>query len=209
MEMTEFRMVQGWLLPAGANVEPTPVLVPQHYTKIAEVIGARLVDAVYNDVASIDGYRTTIVGFVDDEGLFDESKQPNVLATVLFDRDQVLVGDCVVFDTLNEFGVSDGDNYDVPSWLVELGDELVVESANLWNKIVVSLGRMALAVKEGVLYEEEMIQALSSEDEDLVMAAVVDLLGVSFGYASMRFKDYLNGTDESIGDAVERLVEGQ
>jgi hypothetical protein len=41
------------------------------------------------------------------------------------------------------------------------------------------------------------------------MAKVVDLLGVSFGYASMRFKDYLNGTDESIGDAVDRLVEGQ
>ena len=64
MEMTEFRMVQGWLLPAGANVEPTPVLVPQHYTKIAEVIGARLVDAVYNDVASIDGYRLTQVSSI-------------------------------------------------------------------------------------------------------------------------------------------------
>lgn len=209
MEMTEFRMVQGWLLPAGINVEPTPVLVPQHYTKIAEVIGARLVDAVYNDVASTDGYRTTIVGFVDDEGLFDESKQPNVLATVLFDRDQVLVGDCVVFDTLNADGVSDGDNYDVPSWLVELAPDLVMESADLWNKIVVSMSTMALAVQEGVLSEEEIGDVLSTEDEDEGIAKLKDLLGVSFGYASMRFNDYLNGTDETIGDAVDRLVEGQ
>lgn len=207
--MTEFRMVQGWLLPAGINVEPTPVLVPQHYTKIAEVIGARLVDAVYNDVASTDGYRTTIVGFVDDEGLFDESKQPNVLATVLFDRDQVLVGDCVVFDTLNADGVSDGDNYDVPSWLVELAPDLVMESADLWNKIVVSMSTMALAVQEGVLSEEEIGDVLSTEDEDEGIAKLKDLLGVSFGYASMRFNDYLNGTDETIGDAVDRLVEGQ
>lgn len=209
MEMTEFRMVQGWLLPAGINVEPTPVLVPQHYTKIAEVIGARLVDAVYNDVASTDGYQTTIVGFVDDEGLFDESKQPNVLATVLFDRDQVLVGDCVVFDTLNADGVSDGDNYDVPSWLVELAPDLVMESADLWNKIIVSMSTMALAVQEGVLSEEEIGDVLFTEDEDEGISKLMDLLGVSFGYASMRFKDYLNGTDESIGDAVDRLVEGQ
>lgn len=207
--VSEYRMVQGWLLPAGINVEPTPVLVPQHYTKIAEVIGARLVDAVYNGVGSTDGEQTTIVGFVDDEGLFDESKQPNVLATVLFDRDQVLVGDCVVFSAVNADGVSDGDNYDVPSWLVELAPDLVMESADLWNKIVVSLSTMALAVQEGVLSEEEIGDVLSTEDDDEGIAKLKDLLGVSFGYASMRFNDYLNGTDETIGDAVDRLVEGQ
>jgi hypothetical protein len=79
----------------------------------------------------------------------------------------------------------------------------------LWNKIVVSLGTMALAVDEGVLSQDEIVEAVSLDDEDAAMAKVVDLLGVSFGYASMRFKDYLNGTDESIGDAVDRLVEGQ
>ena len=96
-ESTHYGYVSGWLLPAGINVEPQPVLVPNDdIDGIVNMIGGncRLFDCVSHDVADEDGNRTTIVGFVDDEGLYDPAADVNYLASAAFCRMEPLVGLC-------------------------------------------------------------------------------------------------------------------
>jgi hypothetical protein len=61
--------------------------------------------------------RESVVGYVHDEGLL--IKLPlNARASVLFN--QYLVGNCVVVGCYNDKGKFDGDDYDVPSQIVDM-----------------------------------------------------------------------------------------
>ena len=189
--MSSDRMLVGWLLPAGVNVQPEAVVVQDHYLKIAETIGCNLIDAVYNTVGSDDGEHTQIVGFIDDEGLFDPDAKPNVLASVLFDRQDLLVGDCLVFSSVNADGENDGENYDAPSWLIELSDDLVLQSAELWNSCMVSLMALRYAVDNNVVDESEVDAAVVDDGFDQIAA----LLDLSLRYAKMRMQDEKDGVE--------------
>jgi len=189
--MSSDRMLVGWLLPAGVNVQPEAVVVQDHYLKIAETIGCNLIDAVYNTVGSYDGEHTQIVGFIDDEGLFDPDAKPNVLASVLFDRENLLVGDCLVFSSVNADGENDGENYDAPSWLIDLSDDLVLQSAELWNSCVVSLTALRYAVDNNIVDQSEVEAAVDDDGFDQIAA----LLDLSLRYAKMRMQDEKDGVE--------------
>lgn len=197
------RAILGWLLPAGANVEPQQVLVVDHYKKIAELIGANLIDAVYNQVASSEGDHAQIVGFVDDEGLFDPEKKINVLATVLFGRDEPLVGDCVVFSSTDADGENDGENYDMPPWLAEYADQLVMMSAQLWNKTIARLMAVAAAVEGGIVDESEVMDVVNSDD----VQGMVELGELSERYVSMVIDDIADGRGfQTVDEVIENLL---
>ena len=61
------------------------------------------------------------VVYVHDEGLLIEGMEPNVFASYL--TGQVIMGDVVVIGSLNAKGEYDGENYDVPTEIVEMATE--------------------------------------------------------------------------------------
>jgi hypothetical protein len=197
------RTIVGWLLPAGANVEPQQVVVVDHYKRIADLIGADLVDAVYNRVASSDGDHADIVGYVDDEGLFDPEKKINVLATVLFGRDEPRVGDCVVFSSTNADGENDGENYDMPPWLAGFSDQLVMMAAHLWNKTIARLLAVSAAVEAGIVDESEVMDAVHNDD----VQGMAELGEVSERYVRMVIDDIAEGRGyHTVDDVIQNLL---
>lgn len=76
------------------------------YQEIKDVIGG-LIDCVRGD---------DFVGYVDDEGLV-KGLEFNPIASILFG--QYLVGDVIVFGSLNALGEYDGENYNVSEDMVE------------------------------------------------------------------------------------------
>lgn len=96
-----------------AVVYPTNiVLVPQEYmpvdTPMHKVINAQ-VDGHFDSVYHSDrGHK--FVGYVNDEGLL-LGMEPNTLASAIFGR--FLTGPCVIIGTVNEHGVSDGENHNI------------------------------------------------------------------------------------------------
>jgi len=99
----------GWMLPAGTNVVPEPILV-QGYEDLSETVGG-WIDCVSTTMNHDD---VKIVGYVNDEGIILDLEF-NYLATALFR--QPLYGNCVVLWGLNEDGIEDGENYDVPEYV--------------------------------------------------------------------------------------------
>jgi hypothetical protein len=81
----------------------------------------RFTDGKYQDIRDIIGNwidcvrGDDFVGYVDDEGLVS-GLEFNPIASILFG--QYLVGDVVVFGSLDENGSYDGNNYDVPESVV-------------------------------------------------------------------------------------------
>lgn len=207
-ESTHYGYVSGWLLPAGINVEPQPVLVAtDDYTQIVDLIGGncRAIDAVRHDVGDKDGNRTTIVGYVDDEGLYDQSAEVNYLATAAFGRTEPLVGNVVVVSGINpKTGEYDGNNHDLPEWLTDCADDLTVMSADAYNKAAIASAAVMHALSEGMLDIDEVdrIMAAPSDEENMREVARIALLAMRYVEMQMESED----TDESITEAVERLT---
>jgi len=80
------------------------------YAVIRDAVGG------YIDAVRADDF----IGYVHDEGLLI-GLAPNVMATFLFARP--IVGDVVIVGCLNERGEYDGENYDVPTEIVEMATE--------------------------------------------------------------------------------------
>ena len=207
-ESTNYGYVSGWLLPAGINVEPQPVLVAtDDYTQIVDLIGGncRAIDAVRHDVGDEDGNRTTIVGYVDDEGLYDQSAEVNYLATACFGRTDMLVGNVVVVSGINpKTGEYDGDNHDLPEWLTERADDLTIMSANAYNQAAVVSASIMSALADGVLDMDEVDRIMDAPVDDANLRDLAQVAMVSLRYAEMQMTS--EDSDESIGDAVERLT---
>lgn len=204
--MSDF--VMGWFLPKGINVQPEPVLVPSDAQAIADLIGCSLIDAVRHTVGHDDGHQTTIVGYVDDEGLLGEIGLGDVnhLATKLFHRDEHLVGNVVVVGGLNAAGLYDGDNHDIPDWLFGCADDLTEMAAMDYNQSVAVVAAVLSSLQDGVISSDELSELLEQDD---VAPEFYELLKVAISYVMLRAEDEVNGVDDSMGDAIARLLEGE
>lgn len=197
--------VTGWLLPKGINVEPQEVLVPSNAGMIADMIGCDLIDAITNMIGRDDeDVHTVIVGYIDDEGLFkrfdldNPFADVNHLAITLFDRDDVIMGDVVVVCAHDADGVNDGDNHDLPSWVLELSQDLTAMSAIAYNESMALMSAVANAVKDGVIDADEVTESLGDFDSTDIPSEFIELLAVAARYTMMAESD----------DATTGIVEG-
>lgn len=142
-------ITSGLLLPAGSHVTPEPILV-QDYKSIQQIVGGPF-DAVRTDMGH---EKVALVGYVHDEGMLIPLEY-NYIATALFKQN--IFGDCVLVWGLDEDGIYDGDNHDIPEFMVEfLSEELmqhVAESYNISASIALILD---YAVEFGVAEEDEV-----------------------------------------------------
>jgi hypothetical protein len=166
--------VAGWYLPAGTEVSPVPVLVPTLVAKLAEMIGGgcQYVEAVNGGMLNLDtGEADLLVGFIDEDGISNK-QQINYLATVLFQREDYLLGDCYVVSTTNpDSGEYDGEAYDIPDELTNVMlRTLELETANQYNWLVMMYSATRVAMERGVLTQDDFDNAQHDEDkaEELV-----------------------------------------
>lgn len=125
--MSNANIVNAILLPAGANVEPSEVLIDD-YKSIQNIIGGPF-DCVRTDMGQPD--KVALVGYVHDEGLLLDLEF-NFLATALFKRE--IRGDIVVTWGLSDNGYYDGDNHDMPPFILKfLKETLLEETALAYN----------------------------------------------------------------------------
>ena len=141
-------LVSGLFLPSGTCVSPEPILV-DGYKDIQKLVGGNF-DCVSTNVGRDD---VSFEGYVHDEGLLI-GLEYNYLASALFGRD--LVGDCVLLWGLSPNGERDGDNYDMPSEMVEsIQVELLEGVAIAYNASVVVSAIMELAIHAGLVGKSE------------------------------------------------------
>lgn len=195
----------GWLLPKGINVEPQPVLVPNNAASIASMINCDLIDVIHNDIGSADGDHTSIVGYVDDEGLLKEHNMSdmNHLAMHLFNRDHPLIGDVIVVGALNSDGDYDGHNYDLPEWVIDCADVLVEGAAERYNAAMGGMVAILTALKDGVLDADEFMASL--EDGEGADKSFIEQANIAVRYTEMMLEDEEESTP--IVDGFEKLLE--
>lgn len=142
------KLVSGFFLPSGAAVFPQPILV-DGYKDIQKLVGGNF-DCVSTNVGRDD---ISFEGYVHDEGLLI-GLEYNYLASALFGRD--LVGDCVLLWGLSPEGERDGENYDMPTEMVEsIEVELVKGVALAYNTSVIIGAIMKLAIHSGLITKKE------------------------------------------------------
>lgn len=176
----------GWLLPKGINVEPTPVLVPDNAASIAVMLGCDLFDVISNDIGDSDGKLTTIIGYLDDEGLLKNPQMEDInhLAMYLFDREHPIVGDVLVVGALSPSGEYDGYNYDLPEWVTTLGDEVTEGAAERYNAAMVGMVAIISALKDKAIDEEAFMESLF-DDSDEGNSNFIDIAKQAIRYAEM------------------------
>lgn len=137
----------GMFLPCGSGVSPEPIFI-EDYNSIQEAIGGHF-DVVRHDVHDNGEHKGVIVGYVHDEGLL-LGQQMNFLATNLFKRN--LVGDCVVLWGTSPNGAYDGDDYDMPDFMVEyIQSELIESTSEAYNQSMMMGMAVKYAVKHGYI----------------------------------------------------------
>jgi len=161
--------VAGWYLPAGTEVSPVPVLVPTLVAKLAEMIGGgcQYVEAVNGGMLNLDtGEADRLVGFIDEDGIANK-QQINYLATVLFQREDYLLGDCYVVSATNpDSGEYDGEAHDIPDELTNVMlQTLELETANQYNWLVMMYSATRVAMERGVLTQDDFDNAQHDEDK--------------------------------------------
>jgi hypothetical protein len=176
----------GWLLPKGINVEPTPVLVPDNAEGIVELLGCDLFDVISNDIGDSDGKLTTIIGYVDDEGLLKNPQMGdlNHLAMYLFDREHPIVGDVLVVGALSPSGEYDGNNYDLPEWVTTLGDEVTEGAADRYNSALTGMIAIVTALNDNAIDEDTFMESLF-DDSDEGNANFITIAKQAMQYAEM------------------------
>lgn len=206
-ESNHYGYVSGWLLPAGINVEPQPVLVPNDdIDGIVNMIGGncRLFDCVSHDVADDQGNRTTIVGYVDDEGLYDSTLDVNYLASAAFGRMEPLVGNVIVVGGINpDTGENDGYSHDLPEWVTDRATDLVMMCADAYNKAAITSAAILTAIEDGVLDMDEVDALMNAPTDVANLRDVAKAASVALRYAEMQME---SDDEETIGQAVERLT---
>jgi len=164
------KMIAGWHLPAGINVEAKPVLVPaDDWRAVAQLIGG---GCQYIDCIRVGAYNTdteeayTLVGYVDDDGIANE-QDINFLATVMFQRTDFIVGDCYVFNGNNPAtGEYDGECYDIPDTVTETAlEEITAETANQYNNMIMLYSAAQVAIERGVLEYQDFVDMEKPEQQ--------------------------------------------
>lgn len=125
------KTISGMLLKAGVGEIPTEVMI-DGLESIQRLVGGNI-DSITIDAQEIDSSNAvfTLVGYCHDEGLI-LNLDMNWLASALFERE--LHGDVVVVSGTSGGGDYDGENYDVPSDMVQwLRTTFVVRVADTYN----------------------------------------------------------------------------
>lgn len=145
--------ISATILPAGARVEPQPVLIGTDAESIQSIIGGYF-DVVTVEVENDEGDTCVVIGYVHDEGLLLDLDH-NYLATALFQRD--LRGPCVLVSGTSPDGDYDGECYDLPSWVWEgISTDLVNRTAKTYNKAQLLQFGLRHAVSEMLCDRKEL-----------------------------------------------------
>lgn len=176
-------MVEGILLPAGEDAEPFPVPVHDH-KDIQGFVGGHF-DVVSRQCENPDNpdEQALVVGYVHDEGLL-LGLPLNKLASVVFQRE--IRGAVVLVGGLNESGVHDGDNHELPGWFSSAVFTTLVDAVNEVNDEAENLKLAILrSIREGLLTKEQaeeiihgMYLATATDDPEAgaVLGALVQSL---------------------------------
>jgi hypothetical protein len=203
-------IVTGWLLPKGSHVEPVEVVVGEGHEAIADLIGCDLIDAVKIGIANDKGEHQVLIGYIDDVGAHTATsiQDINFLASFLFDRNEPLFGDVVVVAGISPTGEYDGENYDLPAWVVHNADEVVDKAADFYNKFLMSMSAVALAADEGLITLEELDEAAGECVEDVDAEKLGELLETSLRYLKIRVEQMENGEElVDFDEGLRRILE--
>lgn len=147
-------MTKALLIKTTGEVEVTTIPDENGHLVLNELCGGWL-DCVRTD---------DLVGYVNDEGLLI-GLDPNALASLIFGRP--LVGNCVVVGALNEHGVYDGENHDVPAPYLSpvLGElaQALVNDESVMESLRGAIEDIDLVPKVSTLTDEEFQAWLDGE----------------------------------------------
>jgi hypothetical protein len=191
------------LLPAGPQVQPEEILIDD-YQNIQAQVGGHF-DVVRFSGQLEEGKPIVLCGYVHDEGLL-LGMELNYLATMLFQ--QPIVGPCVVTYALSPNGEYDGDDYDMPTELVEfISQDILVATAAAYNSAALMGWATERMIADGLL---------TDADVDLVMASIQDSISgeaempIEAEMIMVRVQEYLNTTEEElqarVKDAAQAIV---
>ena len=195
--MSNNKYVNGWLLPKGINVEPTPVLVPDDAAGIASIIGCDYVDVIYNVVGDDEHRVTQICGYVDDEGLMKphDLGDVNHLAMFLLDYAQPIVGDVVVVGA----GTGNGYDTDLPEWLTDMKDDVTATAAEKYNHSMGMTLTIMQAVEDGIISHEEMNEAIQLDEPDEKFEEICRI--------AVKYNEAKQEGGLSISDGLDKMLE--
>jgi hypothetical protein len=202
-------IVTGWLLPKGSHVEPIEVMV-DGYKSLVELIDCDMVDAVHIGIANKEGEHQMLIGYIDDEGMngAEGINDINFLASFLFRRSDPVYGNVVVVAGLSPDGEYDGENYDLPTWVTEIADEVVDEAADMYNTFVISLSALAVAAEDGLITVSEIDKAADEADDADDSDALSQLIATSLRYMDMRMEQMNNGEElVDFDEGLRRMLE--
>lgn len=168
------QMIDAWFLPPGTMTEPMRIKVINNLETIRTVIDCDMIDAVRIGIAKDSAATKAFiaVGYVDDDGIANSQgpESINWLASALFDRlEDPLMGYVLVVSGTNpDTGEYDGENYDLPAWFnnEQRCDQLVAFTAGEYNQVATLAGIVIGAVSDGVISEDEFLQALNDQNID-------------------------------------------
>lgn len=192
------------LLPAGARVNPEEILI-DNYQNIQDVVGGCF-DCVSYNGEGFEGEPVALCGYVHDEGLL-LGMEINYLATMLFG--QMIVGPCVVTYALSPNGVYDGDDYDMPSNLVQfLTNDLLVATATTYNEAALMAVATEQMVKSGALTQEDV--DMMADEMDAVTSGTQEALSPDAEMVMLMVRTHLEEMEKEleskIKDAAKKIA---
>ena len=185
------------LLPAGARVNPEEVLI-NDYKNIQDIVGGCF-DCVSYSGEGLNGEPVTLCGYVHDEGLL-LGLETNYLATMLFGR--MIVGPCVVTYALSPNGTYDGDDYDMPSDLVQfLTTDLLVGTAMAYNQAALMAVATEQMVESGALTQEDV--DMMTNEMDAVTSGTQEALSIEADMVMLMVRTYLEDMERELTDKIK------
>ena len=161
-------MTAGMFLPVGTGVEPEPVIVGG-LESLQGMVGGTI-DAITTTLGSDDN-DCVIVGYINDDGIALDLDF-NYIASALFGRQ--ILGDCVIVWGLNENGVYDGHNHDLPTAIANfVMNELMHVVAKGYGTATLLSSFCEIAVEVGIAVEEEV----AYHSEQLMLSAQMGRYG--------------------------------
>ena len=200
------RTVNGWLLPKGINTRPRRVIVPvADASMIADMIGCKYIDVMYAAVRH-DRDMTHVAGYVDDEALLKPHGLDDVnhLAMFMLRHDDAIIGDVIVVGATSPTGEVDGEDYDLPDWIMDNVDSFVEDTAVHYNE---SMGLTMLVIQalgDGMISEEELIQAVKKGADEQEFEAIAK---VAMRYGEIKSESDVDPSVD-IAEGFEELLKG-
>lgn len=185
------------LLPAGPQVQPEEILI-NDYQNIQAAVGGHF-DVVRFNGQFEDGKPVVLCGYVHDEGLL-LGMELNYLATMLFQ--QPIVGPCVVTYALSPNGEYDGDDYDMPTELVEfISQDVLVATANAYNSAALMGWATERMVDEGILTDED-VESVMDAINGAITGEVTEM-PVDAEMIMLMVQEYVTKTEQELRDRVK------